>query len=92
MSILVLRVFTLLVIKIDEYPSLLLSTSVGTICILLHLNTVYIPNSNSLLTINSCSVLQNVGFDLDLMDSITTTPGFNFMPSISTNVGLQIET
>ena len=49
----------------DKYPSLLISIIVHVVTsfILLDLNTVYVPNSKSLLTINSYSILQNVGFD-----------------------------
>ena len=52
-----------MVILMDKYPSLLISIIVATSFILLDLNTVYVPNSKSLLTINSYSILQNVGFD-----------------------------
>ena len=48
----------------DKYPSLLISIIAVTNFILLDLNTVYVPNSKSLLTINSYSILQNVGFDI----------------------------
>ena len=55
----------------DKYPSLLISIIVVTSFILLDLNTVYVPNSKSLLTINSYSILQNVGFDI--LDNYNTT-------------------
>ena len=51
-----------MVILMVKYPSLLISIIVATSFILLDLNTVYVPNSKSLLT-NSYSILQNVGFD-----------------------------